>query len=503
MLRQAHILTLLLLFALVPLVGAQESTPTFALPTPTPGAAETISANVPITVDLTGSGAVDLIYSGSSGEIISVTARSLEPDGVLDTTVEVLNAGGTRLAFNDDHGTARSNLASFDSFIGDLKLLSAGDFTIRVSTFSGAGAGQVEVLVMSDSGTSAPTVEPTSTESREPEGEEVITGVVPDNDRFTQSISVQPGDVLTVTVRATDNVLDPRVALIDPGGAVVAENDDHASDDMSLARFDSRISDFAIIDGGRYTIQITAFGGAGGSFELTIERTSGLDTTPTPTSETVETLQDSIGAGETFTHEFSARAGDVYVITASALEADFDPRLAVYDSANEEIFSNDDHGTSDAGIAPLDARIINLIMPSTGDYVVEVSGYQESAGEFELTLERVATGAPTGSGTDQVFTGDVRANGTFTETFEARVGDYVTITVRAVSEDFDPRLSLISPDGVIVADNDDHGTSAANIGFLDSRIHNYFITESGTYTIEVQGYRGSAGSFAVTVTTLR
>jgi hypothetical protein len=56
---------------------------------------------------------------------------------------------------------------------------------------------------------------------------------------------------------------------------------------------------------------------------------------------------------------------------------------------------------------------------------------------------------------------------------------------------------------VVVADNDDHGTSAADVGFLDSRIHNFIVPETGTYTIEVQGFQGSAGSFALTITTLQ
>lgn len=495
-------------------LAAQETSliPT-TLPTNTPASVTTtskdsLSANVPTVVAFSGS-PVDLRYSGSTGEVISVTARSLAGDS-LDVTVEVLDASGTRLAYNDDHGSARTDLTPRDALIRDLNLFSAGDVTIRVSTFVGSGAGDIEVLVESGSA-AAPTPEPGGTASTTG-GSETIDGVVVDGSSFTHQMIVQAGETLTITVAATDNALDPRVALISPSGAPVAQNDDHGTDNSSLDRFDSRISDQVVTEAGTYTIEITGFGGVGGSFVLTIERAGGgsVAATPVPVptqtgsdQAAVETIVNSISPNGSYVHEFTAQAGDMYVITASAGDADFDPRVAVYFSAGNLLFANDDHGTSDRVIQPLDARITNLIIPQTGSYEIEVTGYSDSAGEFELTLERVATGAPLGAGEDEIFTGSVGANGTYTQTFEAQAGTYLTITARSLGGDFDPQLVLLSPNGVLVADNDDHGSAASDLSFLDSRIFNYPVTQAGTYTIEVRGYRGGAGSFAVTVTTLR
>jgi hypothetical protein len=468
----------------------------------------TITANTPVEVQLTGSGAVDVRYTGNVNEVISVTARSLETSGVLDTTLEVLDSSNTRLGYNDDHGSTRTDLDNFDSYIRDLKLTSGGELIIRVSTFTGAGAGRVEVLLTSSLAAAAPTQTPSTPST----GPEVVTGAVPEGGTFDQTIAVQSGEVLTITVRATDNALDPKVALVDASGSILVENDDHGTNDATLDTFDSRISNFTVTTGGTFTIQISGFAGSGGSFEMTIERSGGSVIVPsatplgaqTPSTPTTsETVTGSINLNETYTYELNGQAGDVYTITARALSNDFDPRLSVYGPNEDFLFANDDHGSSTRDIALLDSRIFNLILPETGRYLIDVNGYQDSAGEFSLIIEQVATGAPLGRGTDQVFTGEVRANGTFTQTFDGQAGDYVTITARSLSQDFDPSLLLLSPDDVVVADNDDHGTSAADVGFLDSRIHNFIVPETGTYTIEVQGFQGSAGSFALTITTLQ
>jgi hypothetical protein len=493
-------LMLLLLLALVPRLSAQGAIVEM-------GNSEPITANSPIVVSLTAAGSVDLRYGGAAGEMITVTARSLEAAGALDTTLEVLNSDGRRLAFNDDHASAGAELASYDSLISDLRLTSDDDVIVRVSSFNGSGSGRVEVLV-SSANAAAPTEEPAATAER---GTNVITGVVPDNDSFEQTVTAQAGDIVTITVRATDNVLDPKVALIDPNGSVAAQNDDHESDDLSLGRFDSRIRDFALTESGTYTIRITGYSGTGGAFELTIEQGVGIippTATPGPTdaphSPVSETIAGSIESNGVFTHEFDAQAGDVYTITVRAApQSELDPRILLYDSAGSFVFGNDDHGTSDPTLAFRDGRIFNLIVQAADTYTLAVDGYEGSAGDFVVTLERVATNAPLGDGDDELFTGTISANSTYTQTFDAQAGDYVTITVQSQTQDFDPRVQLLSPDGVILADNDDHGTGAVELDVYDSRISNFIIPKTDIYTIEVQGYRASAGAFKLTITTLR
>ena len=80
----------------------------------------------------------------------------------------------------------------------------------------------------------------------------------------------------------------------------------------------------------------------------------------------------------------------------------------------------------------------------------------------------------------------------------------MTIVVRAVSEEFDPLVGLFdSSDNLIAANDDNSEFHIRRLGFLDSKISNYMITETGEYEIEVISYGDEAGSFAVTITTVR
>ncbi|HEY9888774.1 MAG TPA: tetratricopeptide repeat protein [Candidatus Obscuribacterales bacterium] len=73
---------------------------------------------------------------------------------------------------------------------------------------------------------------------------------------------------------------------------------------------------------------------------------------------------------------------------------------------------------------------------------------------------------------------------------EMEVGDVVTIIM--TSEDFDPVLSLLGPDGEEVAANDDFG------GTLNSRIV-YSATTAGSFTVVTKSFDGEGGDFNLSV----
>ncbi len=490
------LLILLLMLTITLSALAQEETPE-------PAAAQQAVLNEPLTVKLSGAPA-DIVYTSAGGETVTVSARSLQ-EGMFDITLEVLDTRRVRLAFNDDHGTDRTDLGAFDSLIENLRLPNAGDYIIRVSTFSGTGEGSVEVLVSSNAAAPADVPSQPSTSG----GSETITGEVPDGQRFRHDFEAAADEAVTITVRSTDNTLDPRVSLLNAAGSVLASNDDHGSGDTSLGRFDSRISAFVIPESGTYTVEISGFGGIGGRFELTIDRGDATTVeTPPDTIEALQVIEGRVTLQEDFTYDFEAEAGDVLTITAQAASTDLDVDVWVENENGDVVMMNYDHGSSDASLNFYDARIPNLIIQESGRYQVTVTGYEAGTtdfaeGDLTLTIERVMTGAPVGPGEEQVFLGELQANGTSQQTFEAQAGDFVTITVRSLNDNLDPLVDLISPDGVILANNDDHGSRSGSLGRLDARIYNYLISEDGTYTAEVGGYRDRAGAFALTITTIR
>lgn len=464
--------------------------------------AQPITANVPVTITLlTGGSPVDLTYDAPDAETISVSARSLEPVDALDPILTVYDANGTQLATNDDHGTARTDLALRDSLVDQLALPSAGTYTIEVAAYDANSEGKIEVTLTTGTNQSQTNQTPPTNP------EQTINGTVPDGDVYTTTIDGQQGAAVTITVRATDNQLDPKVTLLDSSGNEVASNDDHETPDSTLGSLDSQIVSFPFPKDDTYTIQISGFAGLGGTFELDIQIVGGasvnLPQTPTettPQAEGTQVLNGSIDPGGTYTTNFDANVGDVYTITVRATSADFDPRVSVYLN-DTYITDNDDYGTNDPTMQRTDARIYNMIITEAGSYEIDVRGYQDSAGQFELTIERVATEAPTGLPSEQVLLGTIKSGATYTTTFDAQAGDYVTITARGLTLNFDPYVALVDSNGTVLIDNDDNGSG--DLSFYDARITNYHITETGTYTVEVSGYGDVNGSFGLTIGTLR
>jgi hypothetical protein len=69
--------------------------------------------------------------------------------------------------------------------------------------------------------------------------------------------------------------------------------------------------------------------------------------------------------------------------------------------------------------------------------------------------------------------------------WQGEAGQGVTITMRAASNEsiLDTRLSLLGPDGEILAENDDHGTDREDLMFFDSLIAGFTLPADGEYRI--------------------
>jgi hypothetical protein len=227
-------------------------------------------------VVLSGNEPAQLNYTASSGEVITITVRSLsggeefeegtiERTAARDTAVDVLGPDGRRIAYNHNHGSEREDLAPNDSVISHLRLNQAGTYTIRVNTYGGIFNSEVEVILEA-----ADLFEATFSENED--GSLVITGTLPPFERYTYTFEAFSGEILTITARDTSHSLDPVLALVDPAGVVIAFNDDHGSPDTRLNVLDARLSSVVIPEGGLYTIILTDFLGSAGTFEIMIAR---------------------------------------------------------------------------------------------------------------------------------------------------------------------------------------------------------------------------------------
>jgi hypothetical protein len=200
-----------------------------------------------------------------------------------------------------------------------------------------------------------------------------------------------------------------------------------------------------------------------------------------------------------FSQGLTVNAGDVYTITTRTTSGELDTDLYIVDAAKNIVASSDDHNSNDRSLQFTDSRIENYIFQSAGSYEIEVLGIDNSAGEFDLIITPVATGAPTGAPVETVTTAELASGEIYTMDIDARAGQYVTITVRGLSGDLDPQVVLSDASGNVLAANDDHGTRSLLLAQFDAQIVNVRIPADGTYTVDVAGYQTTSGTFAVTV----
>jgi hypothetical protein len=202
-------------------------------------------------------------YTSDAESTIAITARALEQPGdfPLDTVIIVRDSDDSRIAYNDNHGTGRTDLAPEDSLIPALTL-PPGDYTIVIDTFHGIIGGAVEVTLSA--------IDPFDTTIETADEAIAITGTLPPRTPYTYTFEAAAGDTLTLTGRDASGTLDPRLALLAPSGDLLAENDDHASADLTLNVLDARISAVTIPENGTYTVMLLDFLGRPGDFALTI-----------------------------------------------------------------------------------------------------------------------------------------------------------------------------------------------------------------------------------------
>jgi hypothetical protein len=202
-------------------------------------------------------------------------------------------------------------------------------------------------------------------------------------------------------------------------------------------------------------------------------------------------------------YSFEGRAGEVITISMNRIEGDLDPYLLLVDGEGAVLALNDDNG------AGVDAVIASKRIPTDARYYVIATRFGQeqgsTTGQYTLLLERVGTGAPD----DTAFIrygesalGRINSDAPLAFYFlRAARGEVIEILMRRTSGNLDAKLSLATPDGVILVSNDD---DPAAEGTLDARISNYTILETGVYLIVATRFGQEAGdtegSYVLTVT---
>jgi len=114
---------------------------------PTAVDAGVLEVGIPLMIALPGQTPVDVRFTLATAQAVTVTVSALSDDGAgnaLDVVIELMDGQRQRIAYDDDSGgggnAALTNL-----------VLDAGEYSVRVNAFNGYQAGQVEVILLTES----------------------------------------------------------------------------------------------------------------------------------------------------------------------------------------------------------------------------------------------------------------------------------------------------------------------------------------------------------------
>lgn len=272
----------------------------------------------------------------------------------------------------------------------------------------------------------------------------------------------------------------PYLYLLDPNGNVVAEGDEGFEWDSFLS-YDIELA-------GEYTILATSLHEETFfEYDLFVECFR-----PPPSIECGETvwgsLDDALFESE---HVFQAQARDEVTVRVTAADEDVNPYLLLLDSDWNVVAQDDDSGE---GLNPL---IEDYTIQRPGQYTIIVAGYWDDFFEYELELT-CEEGPPLE--TEPIECGEV-VNGALTENDETgfrgtapfdaysiRCSPDTFLAISMATDEGDPYLYLLDPDGNVVAEDDDSG------GGLNSLIA-YRTDRAGEFTIIATSLWGGFGEF--------
>lgn len=422
-------------------------------------------------------------FEGRRGQRLTVDLTSSDFDAYL----VVRDPDGFTIGSDDDSG---------EGLNARLHLILARDGTYRIVATSAGGDSTRGRYTLALSGWETPpapapgqvapiAVGETKTGVLEPGDETSPDG--PYQDRWT--VALRQGARLRAELRSTD--VDAWLAVLDPDGRMIA------SDDDGLGGRDAAV-DFRAAAAGRYTLLTSSYGDElrVGAYRLSLAE----DTGDFPEAGTAAALRvgetkagrlesgDAVGRrGFEDRWTFEGRAGDV--VRLDAVSSDFDAYLVVR-LDTMPVDSNDDGGGG------RNARIL-AVLPQTGTYTAVVSSFAESHGGGRYTLSLASAGAPAAPGrTARIAVGQrlagrlergdqPRAEGGVQDSweFDGRSGQELTVELRSPA--FDTYLELRTPDGDLLAENDD-GFGEGTDSFLTAHL-----PRDGRYRVVVRGYGDS------------
>jgi hypothetical protein len=317
-----------------------------------------------------------------------------------DTQIELIDAAGTMIAFDDDGGGGLASRIEVALEPGAYCLVVGGLGGSAVSADVRLGRAEHPALTAGGGGGGGggATGACLPATPAEPLGDGPVDGALDAGVTATAAIADAPyyrfalGAPAAVTLRAENEAADPVLMLYDDAGRLLAENDDHDG-------LNARIDMTDPLPAGAYCVALEALSDASQPVTLSLRRydpaaallelyargeASPPPGGPVPIADLGalggQTVRDVMAGRDAVWFSFTATGGDLALIRAIAIGGG-DPELVLFDALGSLVGRNDD--TNDS----VNAQLATVL--GQGTYVVGVRNpYSDAATAVRLSLQR-------------------------------------------------------------------------------------------------------------------
>jgi hypothetical protein len=461
------------------------------------------------------------------GEATRVALRTEVGDDSTDPYLSVLDRSGTVIAADDD------SAGGFDAIL-DLTL-DPGTYCAQVRPVSGSTDALQPVTLRLATGRAVEELMASVVLPPGPADLCTDPALTADLDRalapgvgsFTLQAAVDPDSrrdwrlsvsaPMELQIDARSGQFDTTLTLVDGAGGIVAENDDGPNTGT-----DSRIA--LAVEPGEYCLSLSGYEGGSGLAEVAFSDTpdavivgpiGSACSDPALTSELGVALAPGLGSYSLSSSVEAGSRSDWRFDVTEAVEVqfdlrsgDFDTLMSLVDASGSLLDQNDD------GPDGTNSRIVRTLSP--GSYCLAVEGFGGSGGAFDLALTDTpsAGGGGMGGGAAQGLCSDPAQTaelgtaagpgfgGLTAKTdlppggrrdFRLSVGAPMTLSFGARSGSFDTMLRLATPDGAVLAENDD-GPGGGTDSAFDLAL------APGEYCLALESFAGGGGAAEVSVT---
>jgi hypothetical protein len=281
----------------------------------------------------------NLVSGQSDGYLIDVTAGTtvqIDMTADFDTYLEIRDASGMQVAYNDDFNGLNSRIT--------YTFPATGQFTIVARGFSSTASGPYTLSVVSAE--ALPTGGPIGIG-------ETLTGNLLPGARDQWTFSANGGEAIRINM---DAEFDTYLELLGPDGARIAENDDFNGLDSQIditlpaaGTYTIIARSFSSTASGQYTLSVQLAQPGGASTGSLTGSMSGSLTGSMSGSTTASAGGGTISVGQTVTGNIAQGAIDQWTIALTQgqtiqinMDAEFDTVLELRDASGTQVAFNDD-----------------------------------------------------------------------------------------------------------------------------------------------------------------